>query len=292
MMNSMTGYGRAEQQLHGRAVSVEIKSVNSRYFEYSSRLPRNLGFLDDGLKKLLSGGLSRGKVELHLGLQNLEGADTEVSANLAVAAGYHDALVAIADALHIQPDITAAKLGRFSDVFTLTKAGADEEELAADVMQVAGAALQRFSAMRAAEGEKLAADITSRLKALGGLLAQVEEGSAGRVQRYRDKLGERLKEVLADTAIDESRILTEAAIFADKTAVDEETVRLRCHIGQFEEILAAGGAVGRKLDFLTQELNREVNTIGSKCQEVEITRLVVEMKSEIEKIREQIQNME
>lgn len=292
MINSMTGYGRAEQQLHGRAVAVEIKSVNSRYFEYSSRLPRNLSFLDDALKKLLSTAISRGKVDLHLSLQNLAGSDVQVRANLPLAAGYYEALGEIANHLHIETDVTAAKLGRFSDVFTLTKTDTDEEELTADVLAVAGTALGRYTAMRAAEGEKLAADMLARLAALGDMLAAVEEGSAGRVQRYREKLHERLSEVLADTAIDEGRILTEAAVFADKTAVDEETVRLHSHIEQFKGILVPGGAVGRKLDFLTQELNREVNTIGSKCQEVEITRLVVEMKSEVERIREQIQNIE
>lgn len=292
MINSMTGYGRAEQQLHGRAIAVEIKSVNSRYFEYSSRLPRNAGFLDDALKKLLSAAVSRGKVDLYLSLQTLEGGDVQVRANLPLAAGYYEALGEIANHLHIEADVTAARLGRFSDVFTLTKADTDEEALAADVLQVAGQALEKYTAMRAAEGEKLAADMLARLAALEELLAGVEAGSAGRVQRYRDRLYERLEALLADRAIDEGRILTEAALFADKTAVDEETVRLSSHIDQFRGILALGGAVGRKLDFLTQELNREVNTIGSKCQEVEITRLVVEMKSEIEKIREQIQNIE
>ncbi len=292
MVYSMTGYGRAEEQLNGRSVSVEIRSVNSRYFEYSSRLPRGAAFLDDLLKKAVSAAVSRGKVELHLSLQNMEGGGAQVSANLPVATGYYDALMHIADELHVEADITAAQLGRFPEVFTVTKTETDEEQLAADVMQVAGQALARHTTMRETEGLQLRADMEARLAAVETMLGSVEEDSAGRVRRYRDKLYERLSELLADTTVDEGRMLTEAAIFADRTAVDEETVRLRSHIEQFRGILEKGGSVGRKLDFLTQELNREVNTIGSKCQEVAITRLVVEMKGEIEKIREQIQNLE
>ncbi len=292
MVKSMTGYGRADATVHGRCLSVEIKSVNSRYFEYSARLPRSCGFLEDRLKKLVSAQVSRGKVELYLSVQNLEAGDVEIRANIPVAAGYRDALAAAAAELGVENDVTARVLARFPDIFMVTKATQDEEELSADVLATAGAALDKYNAMRTAEGENLAADIKTRIAALDTMRETVAQSSAGRAARYTEKLHERLKEILADTTIDEARILTEAALFADKTAVDEETVRLQSHLAQFLEILAAGGAVGRKLDFLTQELNRETNTIGSKCQEVDITRVVVDMKAEIEKIREQIQNLE
>lgn len=292
MARSMTGYGRAEKILGGRDIVVEVKSVNSRYFEYSSRLPRNYGFVDDPLKKAVSAAVSRGKVEVHVSVQSLEEGDVQVRPNVAVAQSYLAALGEISTELAVPNDVTAAVLARFSDVFTVTRTEADEEQLKSDILAVAAEALSRYTAMRDTEGGKLVADIVTRLEALQAMLAEVEKDSAGRVQRYTQRLYERLQEVLQSTTIDEARVLTEAAIFADKTAVDEETVRLRSHLKQYGDILAQSGPVGRKLDFLTQELNREVNTIGSKCQEVDITRLVVDMKSEIEKIREQIQNLE
>lgn len=292
MAKSMTGYGRAEDNLGGRSILVEVKSVNSRYFEYYSRLPRSMGFLEDPLKKAVSAVVSRGKAELHLTLQNLEGTSATVTANLPVAQGYYEALADIAGHLHIAGEVTAATLARFSDVFTVTRGEEDEARLTADVLAVAARALQRYDEMRLAEGEKLKEDITARLANLAALLAQVEEDSAGRMQRYTARLQERLSEVLADTTIDEARLLTEAAIFADKTAVDEETVRLRSHLQQFKDILSGKGAMGRKLDFLTQELNREVNTIGSKASDLTIASHVVEAKATIEKIREQVQNIE
>lgn len=292
MALSMTGFGRWGEIRNGREITIEIKSVNSRYFEYSSRLPRNCNFLEDGLKKAVLGVVTRGKVELHLSFQNLQEGEAEVCPNLAMARGYYEALQAIGRDLRIDATVNAVDLGRYSDVFTLRRSEVDEEQLQADVLVVAQVALARFDEMRKAEGEKLCGDILERLNAIEQMLQQVEEGSAGRVQRYTDRLYTRLAEVLQDRTIDEARLLTEAAIFADKTAVDEETVRLQSHIKQFKEILQAPGPIGRKLDFLTQEVNRETNTIGSKCQELEITRLVVDMKAEIEKIREQIQNLE
>lgn len=292
MAVSMTGFGRAKEILNGREIAVEIKSVNARYFEYNSRLPRALSFLDDALKKTVSSVAGRGKIELHLSIQALEAAESEVVPNLPLACGYYEAMAAIARHLRIDNDIKVSHMARFSDLFTLRRADADEDALQQDVLAVAGAAVQRWGQMRALEGEKLTADIAGRLDGIEAMLGQVEAESAGRVQRYTARLQERLKELLEDRNIEESRLLTEAAIFADKTAVDEETVRLRSHIRQFREILGGAGAQGRKLDFLTQELNREINTIGSKCQELDITRLVVEMKAEAEKIREQIQNLE
>ncbi len=292
MVRSMTGFGRAQEVLNGREITVEVRSVNSRYFEYSSRLPRSLGFADDALKKAVQAEVGRAKCEVHLSVQNLEAAEMKIDANLPVARGYYEALCAIAADLHIENNIAAGHFARLPDVFNLVREGVDEDAMLADILAVAGAALRRYNAMRAAEGEKLAADISARLSAIEAMVGSVEAGSAGRMERYTKRLAERLAEVLADTAVEPARLLTEAAIFADKTAVDEESVRLRSHLAQYREILAGGGQVGRKLDFLTQELNRETNTIGSKCQEVDITRLVVDMKAEIEKIREQIQNLE
>lgn len=292
MVYSMTGYGRARAVTAGHEITVELKSVNSRYFEYASRMPRALGELDDKVKKTLAARISRGKVEVGLSVADIGGGDDVVAVNDALAKSYREALRTLSEKLSISGEISAAELSRYPDVITLTKKETDMEQLWAEVRPVVEQAVDKFIAMRAAEGEKLVEDVCSRLNFLQDAVSRVEADSAGRVTRYTDRLYEKLKALLEDRGIDDARILTEAAIFGDKTAVDEETVRLRSHIRQYREILSQGGPVGRKLDFLTQELNRETNTIGSKCQELEITRLVVDMKAEIEKIREQIQNME
>lgn len=292
MILSMTGYGRAEQVLNGRDITVELRSVNSRFFEYSSRIPRTCAFMEDKLKKLVAARVSRGKVELNLSIQNVTAADTVVQVNWQLAESYKNAFQAMADRMDLKNDATVGMIAHFPDVLTQTAAPTDPDALWADVEQVAGQAVEAFLAMRAAEGEKLRADVESRLTTIETLVGQIEQNSAGRVQAYTERLYARLKEILEDRSIDEARLVTEAAIFADKTAIDEETVRLHSHVAQYRAILALDEPVGRKLDFLTQELNRESNTIGSKCQDVSITRLVVELKSEIEKIREQIQNIE
>lgn len=292
MILSMTGYGRARQTLNGRDITVELRSVNSRFLEYSSRIPRAFSFLEDPLKKLVSARVSRGKVELSLTVQSVEAADTVVSVNWTLAKGYHDALVELSERLELKNDMTAGMIARFPDVLSQTAAPLDEEALWENVRTVAEQAVDAFLSMRAVEGEKMREDLLNRLTTVEMLVTGIEQNSAGRVQAYTDKLYARLKELLDDRNIDEGRILTEAAIFADKTAIDEETVRLRSHVAQYRQILSGDGPVGRKLDFLTQELNREANTIGSKCQDLEITRLVVELKAEIEKIREQLQNLE
>ena len=292
MVLSMTGYGRAGALLHGRDIKVELRSVNARFFEYSSRLPRSCAFLEDKLKKLVAAKVSRGKVELSLSIQTVTAADTVVSVNWSLAQGYRAALDSLIEKMDLKNDVTAGMIARFPEVLTQTAAPTNEDELWQDVQSVALQAVDAFVAMRAAEGEKLKADVAGRLDTIEELVAKIEQGSAGRVQAYSDKLYARLQELLGDRNIDESRLVTEAALFADKTAIDEETVRLHSHVAQYREILALDEPVGRKLDFLTQELNRESNTIGSKCQDVAITRLVVELKSEIEKIREQIQNIE
>ena len=292
MVLSMTGYGRARLTLHGRDITVEIKSVNSRYFEYSSRLPRGYSFLEDKLKKLVNGKIARGKAELNLTIVNVEAPDTVITPNVELARQYKAAMDEMARQLGMRNDVTLSGLCRFPDMFSAVHAEADEAELWQDVQAVAAAALENFVAMRAAEGAKLREDVLARLCTLEKDVGVIEQTSAARVQKYTDKLYARLKELLDGRDIDDARILTEAVIFADKTAVDEETVRLRSHIRQYRDILALSEPVGRKLDFLTQELNRETNTIGSKCNELDITRVVVEVKGEIEKIREQIQNLE
>ncbi|MEG0305820.1 MAG: YicC/YloC family endoribonuclease [Oscillospiraceae bacterium] len=292
MVLSMTGYGRGNDVLHGRDITVEIKSVNSRYFEYSSRMPRNCVQFDDKLKKLLNAAVSRGKAELALTIQNVDGADTTVNVNMDVARAYREAMQTLAESFSLTDDTTVSTLSRFNDIFTVTKEQQDDEMLWADIESVAKKAIDAFITMRAAEGAKLKEDILSRLVFLSDATAKVEETSAQRVAKYIEKLSLRLTELLQSTEIDEGRILTEAALFADKTAVDEETVRLKSHIAQYKDILSLREPVGRKLDFLTQELNREVNTIGSKVQDLSVTHLVVDMKAEIEKIREQVQNIE
>ena len=292
MVLSMTGYGRAEEVRNGRDIAVELRSVNSRYFEYSCRVPRTCAFLEDPLKRLVAEQVHRGKVELSLSIQNVSAADAVVQINWGLAESYCRALSSLAERLDIRNYTTVTALTRFPEVLTQSAAPADPDALWADVQAVAGQAVTAFLQMRAAEGEKLRADVEARLLTVEELVRQIEQGSAGRVQAYTQRLYARLQELLADRNIEESRVLTEAALFADKTAIDEETVRLHSHVAQYRQILTLDEPIGRKLDFLTQELNREANTIGSKCQDAALTRLVVELKSEIEKIREQIQNIE
>ena len=292
MALSMTGFGRGEAVLAGCNITAQVKAVNHRYFEYTSHLPRSFAYMDEEIKKLVAGEISRGKVEVSVSVQNLEKAPVTVAPNMEMAKGYHDAMKAIAQTLSIDDNIDINTLARFGDIFVQTKVPGMEEETEGNILTVLQAALAAFATMRAAEGEKLAVDILARLATIEGHLAAVEETSAQRVEKYRDKLYQKMQALLGETGIEESRILQEAAIYADKTAVDEETVRLHSHIAQYRSILKETGPIGKKLDFLTQELNREVNTIGSKASEVAITRLVVEMKAEIEKIREQVQNIE
>ena len=292
MILSMTGFGRGTAVRNGREITVELRSVNSRYFEYSSRMPRTCSYMDSRLKKQLNEQITRGKVELSLTVQNVDAADTVVTVNKELARSYQQALRDLSEELCIKNDTTASLIARFPDVLATRHADVDEEKLWEDVSAVTAEALEKFVQMRAAEGAKMKADVESRLCFLEECVGKVEALSAGRVEAYTNRLYEKLKVILEDRNIDDARVLTEAAIFGDKTAVDEETVRLRSHIAQYRSILELDEPVGRKLDFLTQELNRESNTIGSKCQDINITRLVVELKSEIEKIREQIQNIE
>ena len=292
MILSMTGFGRASAVLNGREIAVELRSVNARYFEYSSRIPRSCSFMDGQLKKLLNSRITRGKVELSLTIQNVDRTDTAVTVDLELARSYQQALRDLAEDLCVKNDLSAGMLARFPDVLSARHADVDEDRLWEDVASVTRQALDRCVEMRAAEGQKMKEDILSRLDYIEECVGKIEAQSAGRVEQYTRRLYEKLRVLLEDRNIDDARVLTEAAIFADKTAVDEETVRLRSHLAQYRSILEMDEPVGRKLDFLTQELNRETNTIGSKCQDLDITRVVVDVKAEIEKIREQIQNLE
>ena len=292
MIRSMTGYGRGQQLLHGRSITVEIRSVNHRYFEFSCRTPRGCAFLEDRLKRTLQQAISRGKVEVSLTLQTVESRGGAVAVDHALAGQYLTALRALAAEYNLTDDLTLSTVARLPDLFTVCRGEEDEEELAADVLTVLQEALDRFVAMREAEGERLRADVLSRLFTLEEHPAFVEERSPQTVAEYRARLTTKLNELLGGAVADEARILTEAAIVADRLAVDEETVRLHSHIAQLRGILDCAEPVGRKLDFLVQEMNRETNTIGSKCSDTAIAGHVVEMKSEIEKIREQIQNIE
>ena len=292
MIRSMTGYGRGQQLLHGRSITVEIRSVNHRYFEFSCRTPRGCAFLEDRLKRTLQQAISRGQVAGSLTLQTVESRGGAVAVDHALAGQYLTALRALAAEYGLTDDLTLSTVARLPDLFTVCRGEEDEEELAADVLSVLQEALDRFVAMREAEGERLRADVLSRLFTLEEHLAFVEERSPQTVAEYRARLTAKLNELLGGAVADEARILTEAAIVADRLAVDEETVRLHSHIAQLRGILDCAEPVGRKLDFLVQEMNRETNTIGSKCSDTAIAGHVVEMKSEIEKIREQIQNIE
>ncbi|OCN02375.1 MULTISPECIES: YicC/YloC family endoribonuclease [Eubacteriales] len=292
MIKSMTGFGRSEKIVGGRDIAVEIRSVNHRYFDYSSRISRGYGFLDAKLKSFLQDRVARGKLDLYVSVETLESADAEVLVNHSLASGYIAALRDLQKRYGLRDDLSVMTVARYADLFTVHQAPEDEEEIWTAVRGVAEEAFQSFSAMRQTEGSHLKDDFLKRTKTILELVGQVEERSPKTVTEYREKLLQRLHEMLTDVNIDEQRILTEAAVFADKVSVAEETVRLRSHISQFHSMLETGEAIGRKLDFLVQEMNREANTIGSKCVDAEIAHLVVDMKAEIEKIREQVQNVE
>ena len=292
MIRSMTGYGRSQKILNGRDILVEIRSVNHRYYEYNSRVPRAYNYIDEKLKSLLKTGISRGKVDVSVTINNIEGRDTEVAINKGVAEGYVNALRSVADELRVADDLTLSNLIRLPDVFIVSKTPDNEDEIWDDVSQVAQEALARFVAMREIEGEKMRSDVLEKADFIVEMVGKVEELSPQTVENYRERLYKKLSEVLEGKDIDQQRIVTEAAIFAEKIAVDEETVRLRSHISQLRELVNSNESIGRKLDFIVQEMNREVNTIGSKAQDLNITKIVVDMKAELEKIREQIQNIE
>ena len=292
LIKSMTGYGRAVETVNGREFTVEIRSVNNRYLDCTVKLPRAVSFAEDAVKQAVKQAVSRGKVDVFITIKSETAEDTSVSLNKSVLEGYLAAMRQMVTEFGVKDDISVSTVSRLPEVFTVEKPEVDEEQLLSDLMSVVQKALAGYDAMRCTEGAALDADLRSRGKTILELVARVEQGNSQTVIDYRARLEAKLKEVLAATNIDESRILTEAAIFADKVAVDEETVRLRCHLDQMNTMLTNGGAVGRKLDFLLQEMNREANTIGSKCTDVRLARIVVDIKAELEKIREQTQNIE
>ena len=292
MIKSMTGYGKSEQTIDSLNVTVEIKSVNHRYFEFSARVPREYGFLEEKLKKYCNSLITRGKVECYVSVEDLEEREMEVNVNETLAAGYVKALKELSERFGLKDDISAVTLSRYPDVITLHKASEDEERIWKAVKTVAETAVSKFIEMRETEGSKLRGDILSRADYIIECVEFIEGRSPETVREYNEKLKQRMKELLGDAAVDEQRLLNEAAIYADKIAVDEETVRLRSHISQLREFMNSSEAIGRKLDFLVQEINREANTIGSKAQDVDIAKKVIAIKAEVEKIREQVQNIE
>ena len=292
LIKSMTGYGRSVQTVNGREFTVEIRSVNNRYLDCTVKLPKALTFAEDAVKQAVKQAVSRGKVDVFITMRSEGGSEAKVTLNPTMVEGYLAAMNEMAEKYGITNDVSVSVIARMPDVFTIEKPEVDEEQLKGDLLAVVCAAVEGYNAMRTTEGAALDADLRSRGETILGLVAQVEAGNGQTVIDYRTRLENKIREVLANTSIDENRILTEAAIFADKVAVDEETVRLRSHLKQMNAMLDAGGAMGRKLDFLLQEMNREANTIGSKCSDVNLARIVVDIKAELEKIREQTQNIE
>lgn len=289
---SMTGYGSAKGSVEGQEITVELKSVNNRYLDCSVRLPRNFLFAEDTVKQAVSAGVSRGKVDVFVSAQASQNSGTVVSVNEELARGYRDAVARIAETLGLESGLNAFSLARFPDVLTVERRELNKDKAAAALSEITAKAVEEFNAMREREGERLRRDMLGKLETIEGLVSVVEERSPQTVKEYRERLEARLRDILADRSLDEQRVITEAAIFADRTAVDEETVRLRSHIAQFRTMLEEGSPIGRKMDFLVQEFNRESNTIGSKCSDASLAKVVVDLKSEIEKIREQLQNVE
>ena len=292
MVKSMTGYGRAVETVNGREFTVEIRSVNNRYLDCTVKLPRSFSFAEEAVKAAVKAAVSRGKVDVYISVRSETEADVQVTLNKPVVEGYLAAMRQMVADYGVKDDISVSTLSRMSDVFVVDKPKADEDQLKADLLSVVEKALLAYDAMRVTEGLALENDLRSRANTILELVAQVEELNPKTVSDYRKRLEEKMREVLENKSIDESRILTEAAIFADKVAVDEETVRMRSHLEQMDAMLSGNGGIGRKLDFLLQEMNREANTTGSKCSDVKVARIVVDIKAELEKIREQTQNIE
>ncbi len=292
MVKSMTGFGRAVKELDGYVITVELKSVNHRYFEFSSRCPRQYGFIDEKIKSFVNSRVERGKVDCYVGIEALNTESADVVVNHTLASAYVKALKEIAQSYDLKEDFGASTISRFSDVLVVKKAEEDEEKIWTLVKEVTSEAVEKFIEMRQTEGKRMYDDVYSRSSFILDCVSYIEERSPETVKEYNDKLVQRVHDLIGDVSLDESRVIQEVAIFADKVAVAEETVRLRSHIEQLREFLDSDTAVGRKMDFLVQEINRETNTIGSKCNDVDIARRVVDMKAEIEKIREQIQNIE
>ena len=292
MVKSMTGYGRAREMKNGRDITVELRSVNNRYLDQTVKMPRAYLFAEDAVKARVQGAVSRGKVDVFVTIDSTGADETVVSVNENLARSYYDALMHLKETFSLEGEVSPSTLAKFPDVLTVTKAEEDLESVSADICAVLDDAIAAYNHMRAVEGQKLAEDIGGRVTTIETVVGKVEQRSPQTVQEYRDKLTAKMQEVLQSTTIDEGRILQEAAIYADKIAVDEETVRLRSHIAQLRSMLQSDQPMGRKMDFLIQEVNRECNTIGSKCNDLAIAQDVVNMKAEVEKIREQVQNIE
>ncbi len=292
MVKSMTGYGRASELIDGMMITVEIKSVNHRYFEFSPRVYRTYSFLEEKLKPFVKSFISRGKIDCNIQIEVQDGDDCVVQVNHSLASGYINAFNEISEKYNIEVDDVFELLASKNDIFTVHKAAADEEKIWDAVKKVLSDAIDSFMSMRRVEGEKLKADVLECVDVIYSKVEYIEKRSPQTVTEYNDKLKNRIKDLIGDVNVDEQRLLTEAAIFADKIAVAEETVRLRSHFEQLKNLLEANKPIGKDLDFLLQEINRETNTIGSKASDLEITKCVLEMKSNIEKIREQIQNIE
>ena len=291
-MKSMTGYGRARETSNEREIVAELRAVNHRYLDVNVKAPRGYGFLEEAIKKLAASKISRGKVDIYINVTDLAAQETTITLNHELAQSYFDALVELRDALHLHDDISVMSIAKMPDVLVSQRVEVDAEALTASVSEVFNEAVKQFDEMREIEGEKLASDVRNRMNTIKEIVQQIEIRSPECFIAYREKLEKRMNEILADSTVDEQRILTEAAIFADKTAVDEETVRLRSHLDQLDTMLKDYNPVGRKLDFLVQEMNREANTIGSKANDSILANYVISLKAEIEKIREQIQNIE
>ena len=292
MIKSMTGYGSAKGTVEGLEITVELKSVNNRYLDTSVRLPRSFLFAEEAIKAAVQSHISRGKVDVFVSVDTSAAGDMTVKVNEPLLKGYIEAIRHISQEYSLENDMTAMSVSRFPDVLTVEKKDLDAEAISAGISAIADEALRDFDAMRQREGAKLRDDVLSRLETIDRLVSTVERDAPKTVAEYQKRLEQKMQEVLGSTGIDENRILAEAAIFADHIAVDEETVRLRSHMSQLSTMINGSSPTGRKIDFLIQEFNREANTIGSKCQNSEIAHVVVDLKSEIEKIREQIQNIE
>lgn len=292
MLKSMTGYGRKEEIVDGKKILCEIKSVNHRYSDYNIKVPRYYGFLEDRVRGLVSEYVKRGKIDIYIAVESFEEADKEITVNLELAKNYYDALLELRDTLGLKDDITAMGISRYPDIFVATQKEEDEEAVWEMVKKVLVPTIEAFVSMREREGERIEKDLIERIEYMKSLAKKVEERSPQTVKEYSDRLYEKIKEVLDGKDVDDARVLTEVAIFADKVAVNEELVRLSSHFDEFYQIIKTPEPAGRKLDFLIQEINREINTTGSKAVDIEIAKTVVELKAETEKLREQIQNIE
>ena len=292
MVRSMTGYGHAQATLHGGDISVEIRSVNHKYFDFSVRTSRGYSFVEDKIRNFVKERVSRGKIDVYVTILTVDETAAQVILNRSLAEGYIKALHELGAEFGLTDDITVSSVARYSDIFTVKRAEQDEDEIWNDLSGVLDEAVGHFVSMRETEGVKLRDDVMNRMEHILGVVERIEQLSPQTLENYKARLRAKIEELLGDASVDEQRLLTETAIFADKIAVDEETVRLRSHFDQMGKMLDSGEAVGRKLDFIVQEMNREANTIGSKCQNSDVAHMVVEIKAEIEKIREQIQNIE